>query len=134
MREFRFDHVAVAVRSLDPALRLFRETLGGRKQGEWRAEGWHSLQLGFPGGGKVELVEPNGEGFLTRFLERRGEGLHHVTFLTDDIEAAIKHVESSGYEVVDVDRSNPHWQEAFLRPSSAHGTVIQIAQHEHAGE
>jgi hypothetical protein len=81
----------------------------------------------FPNGGKVELLEPLGEGFLSRFLEKRGEGLHHMTFKTDDIEAAIEHVKSLGYELVDVNLDDDHWKEAFLRPSGAHGTLIQVA-------
>lgn len=129
MTEFRLDHVAVAVHDIDPALRLFGDTLGGEFQasgdesGEWR---WH--QVTYPGGGKVELLQPLAEGFLTRFLTRRGEGLHHITFLTDDIRAAIERSRGNGYEVVDVNLENPGWMEAFLRPSKAHGTLIQIAQ------
>jgi catechol 2,3-dioxygenase-like lactoylglutathione lyase family enzyme len=76
----------------------------------------------------MELLEPIGEGFLSRFLERHGEGLHHVTFKTDDIRAAITQVEAQGFELVDVNLDDPRWQEAFVRPSSAHGTLIQIAQ------
>ena len=94
---------------------------------------WRWVQFVFAGG-KVELLEPLGDGFLTRFLERRGEGLHHVTFKTDDIEAAIAHVEGLGYEVVDVNLEDPRWQEAFLRPSKAHGTLIQIAQSSESDE
>ena len=60
------------------------------------ADTWRWVQLRFPGGGKVELLEPLGEGFLCRFLEKRGEGLHHMTFKTDDIQAAIAHVEGLG--------------------------------------
>ena len=86
------------------------------------------MQLRYPGGGKVELLEPLGEGFLSRFLDKRGEGLHHMTFKTDDIEAAIAHVEGLGYELVDVSLDDPHWKEAFLRPSKSHGTLIQLAQ------
>ena len=128
MASFELDHVAVAVRSIKPALALFRDGLGGEylmggDQGTWR---W--LQLRYPGGGKVELLEPLGEGFLTKFLDSRGEGLHHVTFKTDDIEAAIEHLRAQGYELVDVNVSDPHWKEAFLRPSKSHGTLIQIAQ------
>jgi catechol 2,3-dioxygenase-like lactoylglutathione lyase family enzyme len=70
-------------------------------------------------------------GFLSRFLERRGEGLHHVTFKTDDIEAAIEHLRSLGYELVDVNLEGEHWKEAFLRPSSAHGTLVQVARSAH---
>jgi methylmalonyl-CoA/ethylmalonyl-CoA epimerase len=128
MPSFQFDHVAVALRSIKPALKLYREGLGGEylmgaDQGDWR---W--LQLRYPGGGKVELLEPLGDGFLTKFLDRRGEGLHHVTFKTDDIEAAIAHLRGLGFELVDVNISNPHWKEAFLCPSRSHGTLIQVAQ------
>lgn len=129
MPELRLDHVAVAVNSIKPAMKLFRDALGGEylmggdENGIWR---W--LQLRYPGGGKVELLEPLAEGFLTRFLEGRGEGLHHVTFKTDDIVSAIEHIGRCGYELVDVNIDNPHWKEAFLRPKQAHGTLIQVAQ------
>jgi methylmalonyl-CoA/ethylmalonyl-CoA epimerase len=127
--ELVIDHVAVAVRSIKDALPLFRDALGGEYlMGGDGGETWRWLQLRYPGGGKVELLEPLGEGFLSRFLERRGEGLHHVTFKTDDIRGAIEQVERQGYELVDVDLESPHWKEAFLRPSGAHGTLIQIAQ------
>jgi methylmalonyl-CoA/ethylmalonyl-CoA epimerase len=89
---------------------------------------WRWLQLRYPDGGKVELLEPLGEGFLSRFLESRGEGLHHITFKTDDIEAAISILEKLGFELVDVNLEDPHWKEAFLRPSRSHGTLVQIAQ------
>jgi methylmalonyl-CoA/ethylmalonyl-CoA epimerase len=128
MPSFEFDHVAVALRSIKPALRLYRDGLGGEylmgaDQGDWR---W--LQLRWPGGGKVELLEPLADGFLTKFLDSRGEGLHHVTFKTDDIEGAIAHLRARGFELVDVNIGNPHWKEAFLRPSKSHGTLIQVAQ------
>jgi methylmalonyl-CoA/ethylmalonyl-CoA epimerase len=128
--ELVIDHVAVAVRSIKDALPLFRDALGGEYlMGGDGSETWRWLQLRYPGGGKVELLEPLGEeGFLARFLERHGEGLHHITFKTDDIRAAIEQVERQGYELVDVNLDDPHWQEAFLRPSKAHGTLIQIAQ------
>jgi methylmalonyl-CoA/ethylmalonyl-CoA epimerase len=125
--QFRFDHVAVAVRSIKPALKLFRDALGGEYL-VGADQDWRWLQLRYPGGGKVELLEPLSEGFLTRFLEKRGEGLHHITFKTDDLDAAISHIRGFGYELVDVDLEDPNWKEAFLRPSQAHGTVIQVAQ------
>ena len=123
------DHVAVAVHSIKDALRLYRDALGGEYlMGGDVDDTWRWVQVRFPGGGKVELLEPLGEGFLSRFLEKRGEGLHHMTFKTDDIRAAIAHVESLGYELVDKHLDDPHWKEAFMRPSRSHGTLIQIAQ------
>jgi methylmalonyl-CoA/ethylmalonyl-CoA epimerase len=121
------DHVAVAVHSIRDALRLYRDALGGEYLMGGDSGSWRWLQLRFPGGGKVELLEPIGDGFLSRFLAKRGEGLHHMTFKTDDIEAAIEHVRARGYELVDVNLDGPDWKEAFLRPAGAHGTLIQVA-------
>jgi methylmalonyl-CoA/ethylmalonyl-CoA epimerase len=134
MVSFQLDHVAVAVHSIDPALKLFRDALGGNylfdgpiesggDRGSWR---WY--QLGLPGGGKIELLEPLGDGFLSRFLQERGEGFHHITLKTDDIEAAMDRIRKNGFELVDVNLDDENWKEAFLRPKQAHGTLIQIAQ------
>ena len=135
MTNLRLDHVAVAVHSIDPALRLFRDALGaehhsdgpidsGDARGSWR---WYQMKL--PGGGKIELLEPISEtGFLPNFLAKRGEGFHHITLKTDDIRASIAHVQSCGYELVDINIDNEYWKEAFFRPRQAHGTLIQLAQ------
>ena len=128
MPEFRLDHVAVALRSIKPALDLYRDGLGGAYLMGGDQDTWRWVQLRYPNGAKVELLEPLGQGFLSRFLEKRGEGLHHVTFKTDDIRGAIDHLVELGYELVDVNLDDPSWQEAFLRPSKSHGTLIQIAQ------
>ena len=135
MASLELDHVAVAVRSIRSALPLFRDSLGGEYVGGGDQDaGWRWAQFRYANGGRVELLEPLAEGFLTRFLERFGEGLHHVTFKTDDIRAAIAAVESRGYEVVDVNLDDPSWMEAFLRPSKAHGTLIQLAQSDRVEE
>lgn len=129
MAEFQLDHVAVAVNSIKPALKLFRDALGGEylmggeETGEWR---W--FQLKYPGGGKIELLEPLTDGFVKRFLDRRGEGMHHITFKTDDIKGAIDHIQRLGFDLVDVNITNPYWKEAFFRPAGAHGTLIQVAE------
>src|SRR3954463_4938875 len=129
MTSLELDPVAVAVRSIKSSLPLFRDALGGDYlMGGDMDGGWRWVQFRYANGGKVELLEPLGEGFLSRFLERHGEGLHHVTFKTDDIRAAIEAIEGQGYELVDVHLDDPDWKEAFLRPSRAHGTLIQLAQ------
>ena len=128
MPSFELDHVAVAVRSIKTALGLYRDGLGGEYLMGADQDTWRWLQLRYPGGGKIELLEPLGEGFLTKFLDSRGEGLHHITFKTDDIEAAIEHLRGLGFELVDVNLSDPSWKEAFMRPSKSHGTLVQIAQ------
>ena len=121
------DHVAVAVHSIKDAVRLYRDALGGEYLMGSDNDTWRWVQFKYPNGGKVELLEPLGEGFLTAFLAKHGEGMHHMTFKTDDLEAAIDHVKGLGYELVDIDLENEHWKEAFFRPRGAHGTLIQLA-------
>lgn len=130
MPKFQIDHVAIAVNDIKPALKLFRDGLGGEflQGGEEAGGEWRWFQMRYPGGGKIELLEPLKEGFLTRFLERRGEGMHHITFKTDDLKAAVEHVSALGYELVDVDLESQGWKEAFFRPKGAHGTLIQLAE------
>jgi len=63
--EFRFDHVGIALHAIKPALKLYRDGLGGEYlMGGDQAGTWRWLQLRYPDGGKVELLEPLGEGFL----------------------------------------------------------------------
>lgn len=130
MLEFRLDHVAIAVNAIKPALRLFRNALGGEYlMGGDESGSWRWFQLKYPGGGKIELLEPIApDGFISRFLERRGEGMHHITFKTDDIVAAIEKIKALGFELVDVNIDHPNWKEAFFRPAGAHGTLIQVAE------
>ena len=65
MPQFQLDHVAVALNSIEPAVKLYRDALGGEYlMGGDQAGTWRWLQLRYPDGGKVELLEPLGEGFL----------------------------------------------------------------------
>ena len=134
MSALELDHTAVAVHSIKDALRLYRDALGGEYLMGGDSGDFRWVQVRFPNGSKVELIEPLREGFLTRFLEKHGEGLHHMTFKTDDIEAAIEHVKGLGYELVDVNLEGEYWKEAFLRPGGAHGTLVQIAWSAHSDD
>jgi methylmalonyl-CoA/ethylmalonyl-CoA epimerase len=125
------DHTAIAVRSIQAALPLYRDLLGGRPSGFERLsqKGFMWLTLQYPNGSQVELLEPVGsDGFLHRFLERYGEGAHHMTFIVADVARAVERARAAGLRVVDEDYRDPRWQEAFISPRSAFGTIIQLAQ------
>ncbi len=79
-------------------------------------------------GARLELLEPRGEGFLTRFLGARGEGPHHLTFVVADLRATVVHARALGLTVVGEDHDHPPWREAFIAPDDRHGVVIQLAQ------
>jgi len=125
------DHTAIAVRSIAAALPLYRDLLGGVPSGFERidARGFVWLTLRYPNGSQVELLEPvGGTGFLHAFLEKYGEGAHHMTFIVADVRQAVARAKAAGLRVVDEDYRDPRWQEAFISPRSAFGTIVQLAQ------
>lgn len=131
MTILRLDHVGIAVRDLAPAMRLWGDLLGGEyRQGVPDHHGFAFLHLSWPGGGRLEFISPSsdGTGFLQRFLDGHGEGMHHMTFITDDLRAEVERFRAEGYRVVDEDYRDPHWQEAFLSPRGAHGCLIQLVE------
>lgn len=127
----KFDHVAIAVEDLPRAVRLFRDVLGFQFVGggdnpelEVRA-----VQLRLPPDVKVELITPTTEdSYLRRYLDRRGEGFHHVTLYTDDVAATAAGLAAAGFGTVDTTTERDSWHETFVRPSSASGALVQLAK------
>ena len=131
------DHTAIAVRDMRAALAVYRDLLGGVPNGFERIshKGFMWLTLRYPNGGQIELLEPLGEaGFLHTFLDRYGEGAHHMTFMVQDLKHAVERARAAGLRVVDEDYRDPRWQEAFISPRSAFGTIIQLAQTSLSGD
>jgi methylmalonyl-CoA/ethylmalonyl-CoA epimerase len=131
MLDAKIDHVSIAVRDMRTAIPLYTETLGASFlfAGERHDQGFRWGQFLFPGGGKLELVTPSSsDGFVARFLERRGEGVHHVTLKVPDIERALDHLGEQGVPLFNVSTDRPEWKEAFIHPRDANGTLIQLAQ------
>jgi methylmalonyl-CoA/ethylmalonyl-CoA epimerase len=127
------DHTAIAVRDIDAALPLYRDLLGGKPLGSGKPRptrsGFQFLALAFPNGSNIELLAPIGDGgFLRDFLDKRGEGVHHLTFRVHDVRAAVERAKAAGLRVVDENYTDPRWQEAFISPRSAFGTIVQLAQ------
>lgn len=128
------DHVALATRDAPSALRTLVGDLGGTVLSGGQGLGFRPMQvyLGDPTGGmKVELLEPwdtEHNDFLARFLDRHGEGPHHLTFKVDDLASTLAEVEAAGLTPVGVMLEDPIWREAFLQPGDAHGTVVQLAE------
>ena len=129
MRRVAFDHVAIAVSRIADALPFLIGELGGRPAGGGAAPAFLFRQWKY-GRGKLEVLEPAGDegGFLHRFLESRGPGVHHVTFEVPRIAAACDLAEELGFAVVGHDFSDPDWQEAFLHPKGAMSLVVQLVE------
>jgi methylmalonyl-CoA/ethylmalonyl-CoA epimerase len=126
----RFDHVAIGVHEIDRAAVLFRDILGGESVAGWDVpdEGFRFAQFRYPNRMKIELMEPLGDsGFLSKFLARRGEGVHHLTFRVKDIESKLDYLRSRNIEPIHIVMEDG-WKEAFIHPRQAHGVLVQLME------
>ena len=129
MTRIRFDHIAIGMSRMVDATEMLVGTLGGvpaygQPSGVFRWGSWT-----FDGGGTIEILEPMGDhGFLHRFLDERGPGVHHVTFRVPSLDEVTNRAERAGYDVVGRDDTDPEWKEAFLHPKQALGIVVQFAE------
>ncbi len=128
----RIHHVAYVVADIDAALARVDAALGLRPaiREVMDDQGVEAALCG-PPGGAVELIRPlDPEGPIARFLESRGEGLHHVAFEVDDLEAALADLRARGAELID-ERPRPglggHLV-AFVHPGSAVGVLTELVQ------
>ncbi len=95
------------------------------------AHGYRTLQLRYPNGSKIELMEPlAGSTFFDSFFElTRGRGgVHHLNFHVPDIHAAVEALRERGYSLFGLNLDDPRWRDVFLHPKEAHGVLIQLAQ------
>ena len=126
-----FNHVGIAVRNADLALRTFQDLFGVEpatkpRLGYDRSFRYRQFTLG---GTRFEFIEPKDDGtFLTRFLEWRGEAMHHVTLDVDDLDATLAHLEAKRPGIIAERFEQPHLRIAFLRPKMTHGVLIELFQ------
>ncbi len=128
----RLDHVALGLHTAQPVLDTLVEQLGAEVVHGGFGPGFRGVQVRIGAKGMVvELLEPHMPDvtdFLIRFLDRHGEGPHHLTFLVDDLATEIERLRSLGIEPLGIELANPVWKECFIPPEVAHGTVVQVAQ------
>ena len=130
----RIDHVAIIVRNIEQALAFYRDTLGitPREIKEVPTEQVRIafLPMGGPGGSEIELLEPtNPDSSLARFLEKRGEGLHHICLEVDDIDAALAGMQAKGAPVLDKQpRLSAEGRAIFLHPKGTHGVLLELVE------
>jgi len=125
------NHVAVVVRNVGEALRFYHEVLGlpVGHQATVADQGVHAVLLPV-GDDEIELLEPtNPAGGVARFLEKKGEGVHHLCMETGDVAAALARVKEANLPVIDqVPRQGLAGTIAFLHPGACHGVLIEMAQ------
>ncbi len=127
------DHIAIAVPDLQQAIARFAEDMGIPLKGTEDVPSAKTTTAFFPiSGTQIELIHPlDGEGPVAKFLEKRGGGLHHICFSTDDIEADMARLQAKGYRFLsEAPKPGAHGTRvAFIHPKSAGGVLIELAEH-----
>ena len=135
------DHIAICVPGLDDAIRRFVDDLGLTLSGTEDVVEAQTRTAFLPvtdavHHAKIELVTPlDGKGPLVRSLEKRGPGLHHLCFRTDDIDRDIERLRSRGYRFTsDGPTPGAHGTRViFLHPKSTGGVLIELAEYPNHG-
>ncbi len=128
----RFDHVSMAVIDIDATAPLIALLGGEYLDGGLSPKGdFRWVQYSLPGWGRLELISPvdhDPDHFIRRFIDERGEGLHHLTFKVGNLTASTDRARELGFTVTGFDDTMDDWKEAFIHPKSAHGVLIQLAE------
>ena len=132
MKAKGLDHVAIAVKDLDAAIALYRDALGLElAEIEEVADQQVRVAIFGHGSGRIELICPTvKDSGVARFLEKRGEGLHHICVEVDDIEAAMASLRAQGAPLID-ETPKPGAggaKVAFVHPKGTHGVLTELRQ------
>lgn len=128
----KLDHIGIAVRSIEEQLKVWRDLFGfSVRMITDVADQKVRVAMLDVGDVTVELLEPlSDESAINKFIEKRGEGLHHLSFQVQDIEKTIAEFKKRGARMIDeVPRSGAHAARiAFMHPKSTSGVLVELTQ------
>lgn len=128
----KINHIGIAVRSIEASLPFYRDALGMPFEGtEEVAE--QKVRVAFLGVGesRIELLEPTSDDSpVAKFLEKNGEGIHHIAYEVEDLQAALEGLREKGVRLIDeVPRRGAHGTLiAFLHPKGTGGVLTELCQ------
>jgi methylmalonyl-CoA/ethylmalonyl-CoA epimerase len=133
----KFDHVGIAVRSIEQTLALYTK-LGDFEVRRTEVPGQRvKIAMLRAGETSVELLEPTSdESGMAKFLRERGEGLHHIAFAVDDIEASMNDLKEKGFRFIyDKPADGKFGSKVnFIHPKSAGGVLVELTQEPSAAD
>ena len=128
----KIEHIGIAVKSIENANQIYTSLLGASpyKMEEVKSEG---VKTSFfkTGDSKIELLEAtNPDSPIAKFIEKRGEGVHHIAFAVDDIESEIARLKKEGFIVLNETpkKGADNKLVAFLHPRSTAGVLVELCQ------
>jgi methylmalonyl-CoA/ethylmalonyl-CoA epimerase len=133
MKILKIDHVGVAVKNVDAAIKLFEGLLGLKVQGSETVPEQKVRTVFLPvGETEVELLEATApDSPIARFLEKRGEGVQHIAFCVENIEEALAELEAKGVTLIDrKPRMGAGGKKiAFIHPKDTFGVLVELSEH-----
>ena len=128
----KIEHIGIAVKDLESSNQLFAKLLGKPhyKTETVESEGV-STSFFDVGPNKIELLQAlNPESPIAKFIDKKGEGVHHIAFAVDDIEAEMERLKSEGFVVLNEipKKGADNKLVAFLHPKSTNGVLIELCQ------
>lgn len=128
----KIEHIGIAVKNMDDANVLFEKMLGVPSYKMEAVESEGVLTSFFQtGNNKIELlVATNPESPIAKFLEKKGEGIHHIAFDVDDIEAEIIRLKKEGFVLINEipkKGADNKWV-VFLHPKNTNGVLVELCQ------
>lgn len=128
----KIEHIGIAVKNLEASNALYSKLFGEQPYKQEAVES-ESVKTSFfkVGNNKIELLEAiNKESPIAKFIEKKGEGIHHIAFDVDDIEAEIKRLSAEGFIVLNKKpkKGADNKLVAFLHPKSTNGVLIELCQ------
>jgi len=126
-------HIGVLVRDLEESVRRYRELFGATllEVKTVEEQGVRVGMLSFPRGPHIELLEPLPNSRMAAALEKRGEGIQHISFDVDDIESDLVRLKESAVSLIDESpRRGVEGRVAFLHPRATNGVLVELCQKE----
>ena len=129
----RIDHIGIVVQDIQEALNAYAAALGLSLK-EVADVPDQKVRVAFlpVGESNVELVQPTaGDTGIAKFLEKRGEGIHHICLEVEEIESVLARLKEYGVPLIDeVPRPGAHGRVAFVHPKGMHGVLIELVEHQ----
>lgn len=128
----KLEHIGIAVKNLKDSNQLFEQLFG---QSSYKVETVESENVSTSffqvGESKVELLEATGEdSAISKFIEKKGEGIHHLAFEVEDIHAEMKRLEGEGFQLINKEpkKGADNKLVCFLHPKSSNGVLVELCQ------
>jgi len=127
----KIEHIGIAVKNIEEANALYKKLLGTSSYKQEVVESENVITSFFRvGPNKIELVAGNGGDAISRYIEKRGEGIHHIAYDVSDIRAEMKRLKSEGFTLLSDEpkKGADNKLVCFVHPKTAGGVLVELCQ------